>query len=62
MGYLRLLVDGHVRIDDEMHERDVWEEIVRLRERMFWAKVGAGVVPAILPALRGRDDGINGDG
>lgn len=68
VGYLRLLVDGHVRIDDdEAHEREVWEEIVRLRERMFWAKIGAGVVPAfLLPMLQrhqndGNDDDDNHD-
>jgi len=26
--------------------RGAWEECTRLRERMFWARVGGGVVPA----------------
>lgn len=26
--------------------RGAWEECTRLRERMFWARIGGGVVPA----------------
>lgn len=44
-GYLRLILDGHVRAGDTEEEKDAWEETVRLRERMFWSRVGAGVVP-----------------
>lgn len=44
-GYLRLILDGHVRAGDSEEEKDAWEETVRLRERMFWSRVGAGVVP-----------------
>ncbi|TQB68967.1 RAB3A interacting protein [Monascus purpureus] len=44
-GYLRLILDGHVRIGDVEDEKDAWEETVRLRERIFWSRVGAGVVP-----------------
>ncbi|OJD16885.1 hypothetical protein AJ78_02982 [Emergomyces pasteurianus Ep9510] len=48
VGYLRLIVDGHVRILDEEDEKEAWEETVRLRERMFWSRIGGGVVPAFL--------------
>lgn len=46
VSYLRLIVDGHVRIEDNQDERDAWEETIRLRERMFWSRIGGGVVPA----------------
>lgn len=44
-GYLRLILDGHVRVGDAEEEKEVWEETVRLRERMFWSRIAAGVVP-----------------
>ncbi|RLM01735.1 hypothetical protein CFD26_103048 [Aspergillus turcosus] len=44
-GYLRLILDGHVRVGDAEEEKDAWEETVRLRERMFWSRIGGGVVP-----------------
>lgn len=44
-GYLRLILDGHVRVNDPEEEKDAWEETVRLRERMFWARVGGGIIP-----------------
>lgn len=46
LGFLRLLQRGHWRADDEDAERAAWEESVRLREQMFWARIGGGVVPA----------------
>ncbi|KAL8383719.1 hypothetical protein RB595_010769 [Gaeumannomyces hyphopodioides] len=46
LGFLRLLQGGHWRADDEDAERAAWEESVRLREQMFWARIGGGVVPA----------------
>lgn len=45
MGFLRLLKDGHWRTDDEDAVKAAWEESVRLREQMFWARIGGGVVP-----------------
>ncbi|KAJ5572860.1 hypothetical protein N7450_009844 [Penicillium hetheringtonii] len=44
-GYLRLILDGHIRAGDAEEEKDVWEETVRLRERMFWSRVAGGIVP-----------------
>ncbi|KAI5286163.1 rab guanine nucleotide exchange factor S2 [Ascosphaera aggregata] len=52
VGYLRLIVDGHVHVRDSLEERDVWEEIVKLRERIFWARIGGGVVPAFVPFIQ----------
>ncbi|KAL8985570.1 MAG: hypothetical protein Q9205_000772 [Flavoplaca limonia] len=46
LGFLRMLKDGHWRAPDEEAEVQAWEECVRLRERMFWARIGGGVVPA----------------
>ena len=46
LGFLRVLKDGHWRADDEESEKGAWEESVRLREQMFWCRVGGGVVPA----------------
>ena len=44
-GYLRLILDGHVKVGDVEEEKEAWEETVRLRERMFWSRIGGGVVP-----------------
>jgi Rab guanine nucleotide exchange factor SEC2 len=46
LGFLRVLKDGHWRTDDEESERAAWEESVRLREQMFWSRIGGGVIPA----------------
>ena len=46
LGFLRVLKDGHWRADDEESERAAWEESVRLREQMFWCRMGGGVIPA----------------
>lgn len=53
-GYLRLILDGHVRVGDTEEEKEVWEETVRLRERMFWSRISAGVMP-ILPQVNAVD-------
>jgi Rab guanine nucleotide exchange factor SEC2 len=45
VGYLRMILDGHIRFGDEEEEHEAWEETVRLRERIFWARIGGGVVP-----------------
>lgn len=52
LSFLRMVKDGHWRTDGEQAEAAAWEESVRLRERMFWARVGGGVVPA---SSRARD-------
>ncbi|KAL7947958.1 hypothetical protein V8C42DRAFT_342945 [Trichoderma barbatum] len=45
LGFLRMIKDGYWRADDEENEKAAWEESVRLREQMFWARLGGGVVP-----------------
>lgn len=45
VGFLRMVRDGLWRCDGEEDQRSAWEESVRLRERMFWARLGGGVVP-----------------
>ncbi|QUC21672.1 uncharacterized protein UV8b_05915 [Ustilaginoidea virens] len=45
LGFLRLVRDGHWRADGEDQEKAAWEESVKLRDQMFWARVGGGVVP-----------------
>lgn len=45
LSFLRMLKDGHWRTDDEESEKAAWEESVRLREQMFWCRMGGGVVP-----------------
>lgn len=46
LGFLRVLKDGHWRADDEESKKAAWEESVRLREQMFWCRIGGGVIPA----------------
>ncbi|KAI4866646.1 hypothetical protein F4820DRAFT_244004 [Hypoxylon rubiginosum] len=46
LGFLRLVKDGHWRAEDAESERAAWEESVRLRDQMFWSRIGGGVVPA----------------
>lgn len=64
LGFLRIVKDGHWRADDEDAEKAAWEESVRLREQMFWSRIGGGVVPtghsrhpsgsSVIPSLRGE--------
>ena len=48
LGFLRMIKDGHWRTEGMEAEKLAWEESVRLRERMFWARIGGGVIPAFL--------------
>lgn len=50
LGFLRMVKDGHWRTDGAEAETTAWEESVRLRECMFWARIGGGVVPAFIRA------------
>ncbi|KAM5442484.1 rab guanine nucleotide exchange factor S2 [Microsporum ferrugineum] len=68
VGYLRLVVDGHVRTggggeaEIREREREAWEETVRLRERIFWARIGGGVVPAFVAGSKKDVDQAQPDG
>ncbi|KAI0400409.1 hypothetical protein F4802DRAFT_584945 [Xylaria palmicola] len=46
LGFLRMVKDGHWRANNADSERAAWEESVRLRDQMFWSRIGGGVVPA----------------
>lgn len=52
VGFLRMVRDGHWKCDSDEEQKGAWEESVRLRERMFWARVGGGVVPCLQMAQR----------
>ncbi|KAG9643046.1 hypothetical protein KCU61_g1924, partial [Aureobasidium melanogenum] len=47
LGFLRMVRDGLWRASTEEDMKAAWEECVRLREKMFWARLGGGVVPAL---------------
>ncbi|PQE15178.1 hypothetical protein CJF32_00007834 [Rutstroemia sp. NJR-2017a WRK4] len=47
MSFLRVLKEGHWRGEDEESDKAAWEESVRLRERMFWCRIGGGVIPSL---------------
>ena len=48
VGFLRMVRDGHWRAENEEEQKGAWEEAVRLRERMFWARQGGGVIPSLI--------------
>ena len=52
VGFLRMVRDGHWKCDGEDDQKSAWEESVRLRERMFWSRLGGGVVPCFQPLQR----------
>jgi glucan-binding YG repeat protein len=41
-----MVKDGHWRANGQDPEKAAWEESVRLREQMFWSRIGGGVIPA----------------
>jgi hypothetical protein len=53
IGFLRMVAAGHWRAETEDEKKSAWEESVRLRERMFWTRVGGGVVPSFVPLRDG---------
>ena len=44
-GFLRIVRDGLWKTDSDDEAHAAWDECVRLRERMFWSRLGGGVVP-----------------
>ncbi|KAF1958629.1 Sec2p-domain-containing protein [Byssothecium circinans] len=52
VSFLRMVAAGHWRAETDEERQAAWEESVRLRERMFWARIGGGVVPSFVP-MRG---------
>ncbi|KAJ5652400.1 hypothetical protein N7507_009826 [Penicillium longicatenatum] len=55
-GYLRLILDGHLKAGDNDEEKDIWEETIRLRERMFWSRIAGGIVPLVRRAAEPEAD------
>lgn len=49
VAYVRMVREGVVKIGDQRDEEEAWEELVRLREKLFWARMAGGVVPAFIP-------------
>ncbi len=56
VAYIRMVREGVVKVGDKKDEEDAWEELVRLRERLFWARMAGGVVPAFLPSPKQTPD------
>ncbi|KAK5020100.1 hypothetical protein BJ546DRAFT_108458 [Cryomyces antarcticus] len=46
IGFLRMVRDGLWKAETAGDQRAAWEESVKLRERMFWSRLGGGVLPA----------------
>jgi hypothetical protein len=55
VAYVRMVREGVVKVGDQKDEEDAWEELVRLRERLFWARMAGGVVPAFIPTPKQTD-------
>ncbi|KAI8937669.1 hypothetical protein NX059_005371 [Plenodomus lindquistii] len=49
IGFLRMVAAGHWRAETEEEKKSTWEESVKLREKMFWTRIGGGVVPSFIP-------------
>ena len=45
-SFLRMAKKGHMKNETVDECRSAWEECIKLREKMFWCRVGGGVVPA----------------
>lgn len=52
VAYVRMIREGVVKVGDKHEEEEAWEELIRLRERLFWARLAGGVVPAFLPNVK----------
>lgn len=48
VAFLRMCQAGVWRADVPEKEKEAWEEGVRLREKMFWCRVGGGVIPSFV--------------
>ncbi|KAF3214051.1 rab guanine nucleotide exchange factor S2 [Orbilia oligospora] len=46
LAFLRTAKEGYIKCETEDDEKNAWEESVKLREQMFWSRVGGGVVPS----------------
>ena len=69
ISFLRMIRDGHWRADTEDEIKAAWEESTRFREKMFWQRIGGGVVPSFAqrdsprsPTFSKTDDAEHGLG
>ncbi|KAF3930249.1 hypothetical protein ABW20_dc0105761 [Dactylellina cionopaga] len=46
LAFLRTAKEGYIKCETEEDEKHAWEESVKLREQMFWSRVGGGVIPS----------------
>ncbi|KAF3917299.1 hypothetical protein AA313_de0207859 [Arthrobotrys entomopaga] len=46
LAFLRTAKEGYIKCETEEDEKNAWEESVKLREQMFWSRVGGGVIPS----------------
>ncbi|KAI5801382.1 hypothetical protein DFH27DRAFT_525046 [Peziza echinospora] len=46
VGFLKMCKEGFWKCENESDEKHAWEVCTGNRERMFWSRVGGGVVPA----------------
>ncbi|KAG8627029.1 hypothetical protein KVT40_004512 [Elsinoe batatas] len=61
-AFLRMCRDGTWKAANEEEMRAAWEEGVRLRERMFWCRLGGGVVPTRRSKEEERRNNSQGSG
>lgn len=50
INFLRMVRSGYWKSDSLEDSKTAWEECTKLRERMFWARMGGGVIPTFAPA------------
>lgn len=63
VAFLRQVRDGLWRSDTIGDMRSAWDHCIKLKEKMFWSRIGGGVIPVIIRAsshspareLTGRD-------
>ena len=46
LAFLRTAKEGHLKCESDEDEQAAWEESVKLREKLFWSRMGGGVVPS----------------
>ena len=55
-AFLRMCRDGTWKTANDEDIKSAWDEAVRLRERMFWSRIGGGVIPAAYKELHAQSD------
>lgn len=56
VNFLRMVRSGYWKGESLEDSKAAWEHCTKLRERMFWSRVGGGVIPTVqLPASAGSE-------